>query len=157
MTFVPGQQYLAAFLIFDCFDVPGNYLNYARHSVQTCLSRLDAAFAGDSEILSGDLLPNASASLTQMIKSPSVDVDISRLNARISGNLSEGVWPGEVYMIGILFVVPEGVNMIHAALSEAKVEGYLGLFTIPFTAGTSDVPDLARVLRVSNARIGDRI
>ena len=157
MSFIPGKQYPVAFLIFDCFNVPGNYLNHARSSVQKCFARIDPVFNDNSEILSGDLLPNATKSLYKIMQDSIFPVDMSRLDTNISKKLKSGKWPGEYYIIGILFVVPQGVDMIHSEILDAEIEGYKGLFTVTFTAGTQDISELSMAFRVSNARIGDRV
>lgn len=157
MSFIPGQKYPVAFLLFDCNSSPGNYLNYARSSVQQCFSSVDPTFNDSSEILSGDLLPDAIYSISKMIQSRKIKIDLSRLDSDISQKLKSGDSPGDLYMIGLLFVVHEGVSIIHNAMLDQNYKGYLGMLSIEFVAGTSDIADLSRVLRVTNARIGDRI
>jgi len=159
MSFIPGEKYPVALLLFDSM-LPSdeNYFNYARSCVQTCLSRLDPVFNGDSEILSGDLLPKGSRVLADMIKDPSIDIDLSRLNAPVIKELIEGRCKTTVYyMIGICFVIPTGVDMIHSALIEARTESYLGLFTVSITAGSNDIHHLKLGLALESSRIGYRL
>jgi len=157
MSFIQGQTYPAAFFLFDCSQSPYNYLNYARESIQSCFSEIDPEFTGDSQILSGDLLPGKEGILSAMIKDPSFAIDITRLDTQISKKMSAGDYLGELYMIGILFVIPSAIDVIHSEMLDAGIEGYLGIFTIDFTAGTTDINILSNTLSVAKSYIGDRI
>ena len=157
MAFVEGQEYPLAFLLFDCSETLGNYLNDARSAAQSCFSSVDPAFTEDSQVLSGDLLPGAAKSLGAMIEHNGVQVDLTRADRRVARQLSAGEWPGEVYLIGFPFEGPAHVDAVHNMMREDFPRGYRGLFTVLFIVGTGDISDLSRMLRIEPARIGDRV
>lgn len=151
-----GNKYPVAFLLFECSACPGNYLNHARSAVLTHFSGFDPTITGQRKVLSGDLLPSAVVNLRNLIADPSFGVNLQRLDAPIAACLRSGNWPGDIYVVGILFVVERGVDLLHDSLKAANVTGYCGLFTVPVVAGSSDILDLTQVLSLMEAPIGER-
>lgn len=153
-----GTEYPVAFLLFDCFLCPGNYLNHARSSAVEHISKFDPTIVNkDRKCLSGDLLPGVAKTIGSMAASTTLGASLERLEAEIATKLRNGEWPGETYVVGIIFVVREGVDLLHQSMMHAAVPGYRGLFTVPITAGTSDIYELADVLRLYEAPINERI
>ena len=153
-----GKKYPVAFLLFECAECPGNYLNYARSAVVAHFSRFDPLILRpDRKILSGDLLPAAAQAIGKMSADPKFNIDLQRLDARIASSLRDGEWPGEIYVIGIIFIVREGIDLLHQSMKRSAVAGYRGLLTIPITAGSSDIYDLGEVLRLVEAPINQRL
>ena len=153
-----GNAYPVAFLLFHCAQCPGNYANHARESIVKQMEKFDPGIRSpERRILSGDLLPHVAGTLQNMINSDDLDVDLSRLKWGVARKLKKGKWPGDTYVAGVIFVVSEGVDLLHRNVREAGVAGYLGTFTIPIFAGSTDIIELAKVLRLSDGSIMERI
>jgi len=157
MTFETGETYPVAFFLFDCSRSKGNHINHARSSIQNVITSLDPTFSDDIEILSGDLTGGIAVTISRMISNSSFEINLDKLDTKLSQELTDGKLSDDIYLIGILFRLADKVDLVNSDMLKAKIEGYAGLFTIPITAGSTDVRDLAQALSLTTTRIGDRV
>jgi len=92
-----------------------------------------------------------------MISNSSFEINLDKLDTKLSQELTDGKLSDDIYLIGILFRLADKVDLVNSDMLKAKIEGYAGLFTIPITAGSTDVRDLAQALSLTTTRIGDRV